>query len=146
MNEDEKWSRDHRNFKPKQPDAGYWELQNKSKFIKIGSQEAEIALRVGKILIICIMERSILEEVFMSEFWINFLVIPRSDYLKEMRKLLIVMQKSEVIYRVSKCKIWWKDLIRSQQQNGSKRWWESEDLQNTNLSVCESKKGEKFMG
>jgi len=35
---------------------------------KIGSQEAEIALRVGKILIICIMERSILEEVFMSEF------------------------------------------------------------------------------
>ena len=42
----------------------------------------------------------------MSEFWINFLVIPRSDYLKEMRKLLIVMQKSEVIYRVSKCKIW----------------------------------------
>ena len=33
----------------------------------------------------------------MSEFWINFLVIPRSDYLKETRKLLIVMQKSEVI-------------------------------------------------
>ena len=33
-----------------------------------------------------------------------------------------------------------KDLIRSQQQNGSKRLWESEDLQNTNLSVCESKK------
>ena len=29
----------------------------------------------------------------MSEFWINFLVIPTSDYLKEMRKLLIVMQK-----------------------------------------------------
>ena len=53
MNEDEKWYRDHRNFKPKQPDAGYWELQNKPKFIKIGSQEAEIALRVGKILIIC---------------------------------------------------------------------------------------------
>ncbi len=76
----------------------------------------------------------------MIEFWINFLVIPRSYYLKEMRKLLIVMQKSEVIYRVSKCKIWWKDLIRSQQQNGNKRLWESEDLQNTNLSVCESKK------
>jgi len=38
-----------------------------------------------------------------------------------MRKLLIVMHKSEVIYRVSKCKIWWKDFIRSQQQNGSKR-------------------------
>ena len=93
LSEDEKWSRDHRNFKPKQPDAGYWELQNKSKFIKIGSQEAEIDLKVGKILIICIMERSILEEVFMSEFWINFLVIPTSDYLKEMRKLLIVMQK-----------------------------------------------------
>ena len=88
-----KWYRDHRNFKLKQPDAGYWELQNKSKFIKIGSQEAEITLRVGKILIMCIMERSILEEVFMSKFWINFLVIPTSDYLKEMRKLLIVMQK-----------------------------------------------------
>jgi len=48
----------------------------------------------------------------MSEFWINFLLIPSSNYLKEMRKLLIVMQKSEVIYRVSKCKILWKDLIR----------------------------------
>ena len=29
----------------------------------------------------------------MSKLLINFLVIPRSDYLKEMRKLLIVMQK-----------------------------------------------------
>ena len=152
LNEDKKWYRDHRNFKLKRPDAEYWKLQNKSKFIKIESQEAEIALRVGKILIMSIMEkswadlRSILEEVFMSEFWINFLVIPRSDYLKEMRKLLIVMQKSKVIYRVSKCKIWWKDLIRSQQQNGSKIWWESEDLYSTNSNVCESKKGEKFMG
>jgi len=146
LNEDEKWYRDHRNFKPKHPDAGYWELQNKSKFIKIGSQEAEIALRVGKILIICIMERSILEEVFMGEFWINFLVIPRSDYLKRWENCSLLCKKSEVIYRVSKCKIWWKDLIRSQQQNGSKRWWESEDLQNTNLSVCESKKVEKHMG
>jgi hypothetical protein len=81
----------------------------------------------------------------MSEFWINFLVIPRSDYLNEMRKLLIVMlKKSEDIYRLTKCKIL-KDLIRSQQQNGSKRWQESEDLQNINLSVCESEKGEKFM-
>ena len=88
-----KWYRDHKNFKSKQLVAGYWELQNKSKFIKIGSQEAEIALRVCKILIMCIMESSILEEVFMSEFWINFLVIPTSDYLKEIRKLLIVMQK-----------------------------------------------------
>ena len=93
MDEGCKWYRDHRNFKPKQTDVSYWELQNKSKFIKIGSQEAEIALRVGKILIMCIMESSILEEVFMSEFWINFLVIPISDYLKEIRKLLIVMQK-----------------------------------------------------
>ena len=33
-----------------------------------------------------------------------------------------------------------KELIRLQQPNGSKRLWESEDLQNTNLSVCESKK------
>ena len=45
------------------------------KFIKIRSQEAEIALRVGKILIMCncaswknLDLRSILEEVFMSEF------------------------------------------------------------------------------
>ena len=88
-----------------------------------------------------------LEKVFMSEFWINFLVIPRSDYLKEMRKLLIVMQKKvKSSIESQKCEIWWKDLIRSQQQNGSKRWWGSEDLQNTNLSTCESKKGEKFVG
>ena len=33
-----------------------------------------------------------------------------------------------------------KEFIRLQQSNGSKRLWESEDLQNTNLSVCESKK------
>ena len=32
-----------------------------------------------------------------------------------------------------------KELIRLQQPNESKRLWESEDLQNTNLSVCESK-------
>ena len=44
-----------------------------------------------------------LEKVFVSKLWINFLVIPMSDYVKEMRKLLIVRQKSEVIYRVSKC-------------------------------------------
>ena len=25
LNEGEAWCRDHRNFKPKQPDAGYWE-------------------------------------------------------------------------------------------------------------------------
>jgi len=49
LNKDVEWYREHRNFKPKQPDAGYWEHQNKSKFIKIGLQEAEIALRVGKI-------------------------------------------------------------------------------------------------
>ena len=49
MNEDVEWYRDHRNLKQKQSDAGYWEHQNKSKFIKIESQEAEIALRVGKI-------------------------------------------------------------------------------------------------
>ena len=44
MNEDKKWYRDCRNFKLKQPDGEYRELQNKSKFINIGSQEAEIAL------------------------------------------------------------------------------------------------------
>ena len=58
MEEDKKWYKDFRKFKPKWPDAGFWELQNKPKFIKIGSQDAEIALRVGKILIICIMEKS----------------------------------------------------------------------------------------
>jgi hypothetical protein len=29
--------------------------------------------------------------------------------------------------------------------HNNKRLWESEDLQDTNLIVCESKKGEKFM-
>ena len=85
----------------------------------------------------------------MKYSWANFELISGNSKVwlfKRMRKLLIVMHKSEVIYRVSKCKIWWKDLIRSQQQNGSKRWQESEDLQNTNLSVSESKKGEKFTG
>ena len=97
LNEVDKWFRDRRKFKPKRSDAEYWELQNKSKFIKIRSQEAEIDLRAGKILIICIIKRSwadlrsIFEEVFMSEFWNNFLVMLRSDYLKKMRKLLIVM-------------------------------------------------------
>ena len=116
-----KWYRDHRNFKSKWLDAGYWELQNKSKFIKIGLQEAEIALRVGKILIMCIMERSILEEVFMSEFWINFLVIPRSDYLKLMIKLLLLCKK--VKSSIESQNVKFGDLTRSQQQNGSKGWW-----------------------
>ena len=49
MNKGVKWDRDHRNFKQKQPVAGFWDLQNKSKFIKIGLQEAEIDMRVGKI-------------------------------------------------------------------------------------------------
>ena len=57
LNKVKNWYKDCINFKPKWSDVGYWELQNKLKFIKIGSQEAEIALRVGKILIICIMER-----------------------------------------------------------------------------------------
>ena len=74
--------------------------QNKSKFIKIGLQEAEAALRAGKILIMCIVEkpwadlRPILEKVFMSKFWMNFLVI-RNEKL-----LLIVMQKNEVSQNV----------------------------------------------
>ena len=58
MNEGQKWYRDYRTFEPKQTDAECRELQNKFKFIKIRSQEAEIALRVGKILIMCIMEKS----------------------------------------------------------------------------------------
>ena len=40
----------------------------------------------------------------MSELLINFLVIPRSDYLKEMRKLLIVMHKIEIIYSLKSVK------------------------------------------
>ena len=59
MNEDEKWFRGCRNFKPKQSGLEHWELQNKLKFIKIGSQKAEIVLKAGKILIIySIMKRS----------------------------------------------------------------------------------------
>ena len=79
------------------PDAKYWELQNKLKFIKVGSQEAEITLKADKILIIYIIKRSwadlksIFEKLFISEFWNNFLVMLRYDYLKEIRKLLIVM-------------------------------------------------------
>ena len=61
-----------------------------------------------------------------------------------MRKLIIVMKK--VKSSIESQNVKFGDLIRSQQQNGSKRWWESEDIQNTNLWVCESKKGEKFMG
>ena len=45
-------------MKPKQTDAGCQEHQNESKFIKIRSREAVIALRVGKILIMYIMEKS----------------------------------------------------------------------------------------
>ena len=58
-----------------------------------------------------------LEKVFMSEFWINILVIPMSDYVKEMRKLLIVMHKSEIIYRVSKV---WNLMKRSYQVTTTK--------------------------
>ena len=51
MNEDEKWYRSRRNFKLKRPNLEHWALQNKPKFIKIGSQEAEIALSVEKFLL-----------------------------------------------------------------------------------------------
>ena len=70
-----KWYRDHRNFKSKRLDAGYWELQNKSKFIKIESQEAEIALRVGKILIIWIMEKPWAGQLWRKYSWANFELI-----------------------------------------------------------------------
>ena len=43
------------------PDAKYWELQNKLKFIKIGSQKAEIALialSIKKFLLYYIIKRS----------------------------------------------------------------------------------------
>ena len=84
LNEDEKWYKSCRNFKPKRSDVEHQGLQNKLKFIKIESQEAEMALRAGKILMKCSIKRSwadlklILEEVFIKELWINFLVVPRS--------------------------------------------------------------------
>ena len=53
------WYRGCENFKQKRPNVEYWKLQNKLKFIKIKSQKAEIALKAGKILIICnIIKRS----------------------------------------------------------------------------------------
>jgi hypothetical protein len=60
------WSSSHRNANLWWPDSELKELQNELKFIKIGSQEAEIALRAGKILIMCIMEKN-LKQVWMSE-------------------------------------------------------------------------------
>jgi hypothetical protein len=39
-------------MKTKRPDAEHQKLQNKHKFIKIGSLEAEIALKVRKIIIL----------------------------------------------------------------------------------------------
>jgi hypothetical protein len=44
-----------KNTNLRQPDSALRELQNKPNFIKIGSQNAKIALRVGKILIIYII-------------------------------------------------------------------------------------------
>ena len=44
-------SKGRRNVKPGQTDAGHRELQNKLKIIKFGSQEAEIAVGVGKYVI-----------------------------------------------------------------------------------------------
>ena len=51
------WSKGYRNTNLRWQDLDLRELQNKPKFIKIGSQEAKIALQAGKILIMCIMER-----------------------------------------------------------------------------------------
>ena len=42
------WSKGHRNTKPRRPDVGHWELQNKLNFIKFGLQEAKLAFEVEK--------------------------------------------------------------------------------------------------
>ena len=60
------WSKGYRNANSWWPDLELRELQNEPKFIKIGSQEAKIALRDGKILIMYIMEKN-LKQVWMSE-------------------------------------------------------------------------------
>ena len=68
------WYKGCKYFKLKWLILKHWELQNKHKFIKFGSQEVEINLRVGKILIIYIIKRfwidlkSIFEKAFMGEF------------------------------------------------------------------------------
>jgi hypothetical protein len=58
LNEDKRCSKGFRNFKPKRSDVEHQGLQNKLKFIKIESQEAEMALRAGKILMKCSIKRS----------------------------------------------------------------------------------------
>ena len=60
------WSKGYRNTNLRWQDLDLRELQNELKFIKIGSQEAKIALRDGKILIMYIMEKN-LKQVWMSE-------------------------------------------------------------------------------
>ena len=44
----ETWSREARDSKPRWPYSARWELQNKLKFVQIGSQEPDLALRPGK--------------------------------------------------------------------------------------------------
>ena len=83
----------------------------------------------------------------MSEFWINFLVIPRSDYLNEMRKLLIVMQKKKVKTSIDSQNVkFWKISSGHNNKMGAKDDGKVKTYKNTNSIVCESKKGEKFMG
>jgi hypothetical protein len=60
------WFRGHRNGNLRWSDLDLSKLQNELKFIKIELQKAKIALRAGKISIMCIMKRpksSILEKV-----------------------------------------------------------------------------------
>lgn len=46
LNEAITWPKGHRDSNLGRPDSARWELSNKPKFIEIGLQEAEIALRL----------------------------------------------------------------------------------------------------
>ena len=55
LDEAVRWSKGHGNTRTVRPEPALWELQNKLKIIKIGSQEAEFALKEGKNQL-CIIE------------------------------------------------------------------------------------------
>ena len=81
----------------------------------------------------------------MSEFWINFLVIPRSDYLKRRENCSLLCKK--VKSSIESQNVKFDEKISSGHDNkmeandgGKVRTYKI-----TNLSVCESEKGEKFM-
>ena len=57
--------------------------------------------------------------------------------------MLCIKVKSSI--ESQKC-VWWKISSGHDNKMGAKDDGGCEDLQNSNLSVCESKKGEKLMG